>query len=471
MTLDGGVHQTPGALTSTFRAVQPPTGPRVLRVALAVEGRIVAERRFDPGDRVTIGERPDVSFTMGADSGDGVVLGDRWVLFEVDSKGAKLRVPRGARGRARGAQGAIELAQHAGRTLALPDDARGALTLGDVTLLFSFEHRPPVTKAVLPLGVRKRAELDAQTFVLAALSFLAHFGAFGALYSDWADPVFDDDLTVSALLEAVHALPSAPLIVEEPADATANAPSTAHPDTKPAEQARAVAGARTQAGPASPAGPSAGARRMSDRDATSLSRDLAEMDVMMQGALGANGPSTDRVLRDDPTVLGMLDDVAKRDVGVRPGLAFGSSGRTDDLRGKAGTLADLGNRSGDGDATRGNDRRADGPDHAAPKPTEQPKGTADVPGANGVIARLGGAFHRCYQKGLDHEDPSMQGSIRVLTRVGPNGEVTSASPSVSGNLSAAVVACVQSKIMGAQFSPPTGGGTATLMIPVTLAHQ
>ncbi len=466
MTLEGGVHQAPGALTSTFRAMNAPVGPRVLRVALSVEGRILVERRFDPGERVTIGERPDVSFTVGDASGS---VGDRWVLFEVEERATRLRVPRGATGRARAATGVVELAEQAGRTVTLPEDARGVLTLAGVTLLFSFEPRPPVTRAALPLGLRKRAEIDAQTFVLAALSFLAHFGAFGALYSDWADPVFDDDLTVTALLEAVHALPSAPLIVEESAEVAANAPAT-RADEKPAEQAKPPAGARTQPGPAPGGGPASGAGRLTDRDAANLSRDLAEMDVMMQGALGASGPSTDRVLRDDPTALGMLDEAAARDVAVRPGLGFGPA-RPGDVPGRTRTLADLGHRSGDGDTTRGSDRKTDGPDHAAPRPTEQPKGTADVPGANAVIARLGGAFHRCYEKGLNREDPSMQGSIRVLTRVGPNGEVTSASPTVSGNLSGSVVACVQSKIMGAQFSPPTGGGGATLMIPVTLTHQ
>jgi hypothetical protein len=49
--------------------------------------------------------------------------------------------------------------------------------------------------------------IDWKTTVIGALSFLLHFGALGSLYSDWMDPVVDDDLHASALIQAVRELP------------------------------------------------------------------------------------------------------------------------------------------------------------------------------------------------------------------------------------------------------------------------
>jgi hypothetical protein len=91
-----------------------------------------------------------------------------------------------------------------------------------------------------------------------------------------------------------------------------------------------------------------------------------------------------------------------------------------------------------------------------------------IANANAVVARMSAGFHRCYQKGLQ-EDPNMKGSVRITARIGPNGEVLSASPSGSG-LSSTVIACIVARVQSAQFDPPQGGG-ATMAIPVTLVSQ
>jgi hypothetical protein len=64
----------------------------------------------------------------------------------------------------------------------------------------------------------------------------------------------------------------------------------------------------------------------------------------------------------------------------------------------------------------------------------------------------------------------MKGSVRVTARIGPNGEVLSASASGGGGLSGSVVSCVQARVASAQFAPPEGGG-ATVVIPVTFVSQ
>jgi hypothetical protein len=85
-----------------------------------------------------------------------------------------------------------------------------------------------------------------------------------------------------------------------------------------------------------------------------------------------------------------------------------------------------------------------------------------------VVAGMQAGFRRCYNRGLS-EDPNMKGTVRITARIGPNGEVLSASPSGSG-LSGTVMSCVAQRVSSAQFAAPEGGG-ATIVIPVTFVSQ
>lgn len=91
-----------------------------------------------------------------------------------------------------------------------------------------------------------------------------------------------------------------------------------------------------------------------------------------------------------------------------------------------------------------------------------------VGNASAVVAGMAAGFRRCYNKGLQ-EDPKMRGSVRITAKIGPNGEVLSASPSGSG-LSGTVISCVSARVSSAQFAGPEGGG-ATIVIPVTFTQQ
>jgi len=64
----------------------------------------------------------------------------------------------------------------------------------------------------------------------------------------------------------------------------------------------------------------------------------------------------------------------------------------------------------------------------------------------------------------------MKGSVKITAKIGPNGEVLSASPGGANGLSGEVVSCVVARVQSAQFSPPEGGG-ATVVIPVSFVSQ
>lgn len=82
---------------------------------------------------------------------------------------------------------------------------------------------------------------------------------------------------------------------------------------------------------------------------------------------------------------------------------------------------------------------------------------------------MAAGFRRCYQKGLQ-EDPKMKGTVRITAKVGPNGEVQSATPSGGKGLSGTVVSCVAGRVSAAQFDKPSSGG-ATVIIPVSFLPE
>ena len=72
---------------------------------------------------------------------------------------------------------------------------------------------------------------------------------------------------------------------------------------------------------------------------------------------------------------------------------------------------------------------------------------------------------------IDRENPDMAGGVRVTVKIGGNGDVMSASPSVSGNLSPGVVGCMVGKIQGAQFPKTPSGSPAVFVVPITVKKQ
>lgn len=93
----------------------------------------------------------------------------------------------------------------------------------------------------------------------------------------------------------------------------------------------------------------------------------------------------------------------------------------------------------------------------------------NVANARAVVAGMAAGFRRCYNKGLA-EDPNMKGDVRVTAKIGPKGEVLSATPAGAKGLSPAVVDCVAQRVSSAQFDPPDGGG-AVIVIPVSFYPQ
>lgn len=307
-----------------------------------------------------------------------------------------------------------------------------------------------------------RREVDWNTTIIAAGSFLLHFGAFSSIYSDWTDPIVDDGLTIARLVETARELPTAPEIETQKEEEPEH--SKPSPSEKPGATATLPAKTSGERGSGGISG-----KRPAPDSAAGIADEMAKLDAEMLATLNSNGPATDRVLREGVLPLKDLADVENRAASYRPGISFGPS--TTRVPGEStGTLADLG-RPGGGDPPIGSgSARAVRPPPSSGRIGVGDPASGDVPGASGVIAGLQGAFRRCYMAGL-RDDPEMKGSVRITVKIGPNGEVMSASPTPSGTVSAKVASCMAGKIAGAQFARPTGGGTATLLVPISVIPQ
>lgn len=108
-----------------------------------------------------------------------------------------------------------------------------------------------------------------------------------------------------------------------------------------------------------------------------------------------------------------------------------------------------------------------------------PKGNASVGSATvsggtvsnaaRVVAGMRAGFRNCYQRGLA-EDPNAVGTIRLLIKIGPGGEVVAVNPAPAGQLPTSVIACVVARARAAQFAPPESG-SPVIQVPITFKSE
>jgi hypothetical protein len=447
-------------MTAVMRAVAA-TGPKVLRIGVVQAGRVVEERIIKQRTHVTVGPSEKSMFVISSRSVPPnfrlfELVGNDYSLNFLDTMTGRIALPTGIsdlgvlKGQARRTpQGAYQVR--------LTDDSRGKVVIGDVTFLFQFVAPPPVQpKPQLPVAVyRGASSIDWPTTIIAAFAFLVHFMAIGLLYSDWLDPIVDEEVSVAGLVDTMKNLPPPPPIEDEPTEVDESAEKAEKAETS-------KAAAPKNAGKA-PSG------AMSAQEAAALSNELDQLEMATLGALANDGPATQGVLKGGDVPTGALDAAAASGAGVGIG-GFDLGGAGGAIRpGQGGGLASLG-ATGKGAGTEGTGKA---------KAVAGPKGSANVGGAvtqggnvsnaARVVAGMRAGFRACYNRGLQ-VNPDAEGSIRLSIRVGPGGEVAGVSAVPSGNLPGSVVSCVQARASAAQFAPPEGG-SAVVNVPVTFVKQ
>src|SRR5215468_10587328 len=456
----------PGQMTAVMRAMPQATGPKVLRIGLVQGGKVIEERVIKQRSHVTIGPSEKSMFVVPSQSVPPnfrlfELIGNEYHLNFLDGMSGRVALQTGIsdlgalRGQARrSAQGAYQVR--------LTEDARGKVVVGETTFLFQFVAPPPIQpKPQLPVSVKGglSSQIDWTMTIIAAFSFLFHFGMVGAIYSDWMDPVVDDELNIAGLIDSVKSLPPPPP-VETPQEVSTATAATATADAPKA----AAAGGGKAAGKGG---------SMSTGERARLSAQLDQLEMATLGALNSQGPATTGVLRGGDVPTGALDAAAQSGAGVSAGGSTGlnlGGGGGGVLRPGAsgGGLGAIGATTAGTPGGAGQAAVVKGPQGNANVGTAEIRG-GQVSNAERVVAGMKAGFRACYNRGLA-SNPDLQGSVKITAKIGPNGEVVSATPAGGAGLGDEVVSCLVRRVQAANFNPPEGGG-ASIVIPITFALQ
>jgi hypothetical protein len=469
-----------GRMTSVMRAITLTNAPRVPRVAVVHRGKIVEERLIRQRTSVTIGSAESAMFVVA-----NAPLPGTFQLLELVGNDYWLRFTDHMAGRVALATGPMDLAAlksvsqvvNGCYRVKLTDDARGKIVVGDTTFLFQIVPCPPAqSRPKLPLGVMTNAagRIDWSLTIVAAFSFLIHFGIVGAAYSDWMDPVVDTDRAVAGVIDMSKRLDSVPIEDKSKPDpnTTKPDPNTTKPDTtKPV--ANNTTPHNTTTNNTRPSNShnnstTSTTSSVSDAEAARLASRANEMGMDILGAKNS-GPAVQNVLdRNNVPAVDLSNAAAqnsaistKPDNGLKTGPGGPVASKSNGLPGIAG------------DRTKSNSSTTAGPENNVPPPpviidTVQPVPSATVSDADRVIASLRPRFRKCYQDGLNG-DPTMQGRTVLVASVGPNGEVKSVSVAESQGLSPGVNACLSRALNNAQFATNSGG--ANLKVPISFHQQ
>lgn len=482
----------PGRMTAVMRAVSQTAGPKILRIGVVQGGKVIDERLIKQRVSVTIGPSEKAMFVVPTRK-----IPPNFRLFELIGTDYYLNYIDGMTGRVALKTGISDLAtlKTQAKTVTaggvtfnrvrLTEDARGKVEVGETKFLFQFVVPPPVQpKPQLPVSVQKgmAGDIDWFTTIVASFSFLIHFFFVALVYSDWMDPIVDDDYALVRLQERAKNIPTppAPDVAKAPeTDSTAASTSDAKEEGPQKATAAKATGkgtgkAQGDTGKASTGGNSA----ENDAKAAELAATLAEFDVQTLGAMGG-GVAVEGVMGSSDVPTGLLDEAGRSAMGSGTGgpdglKLAGNGTRSVGPPGQGGTgsLKDIG-KEGAADGPGGGAESA-----GTAKAVKGPTGNVSVGGAgvaggavsnaSSVVARMKGRFRACYNSGLQ-SNPELQGSVMLVAKIGPNGGVQGVGG--GGGALGPIVGCLKGVVASGGFSPPDNGVGATVSIPITFILQ
>ena len=296
-----------------MRSLAVASGPRIPRIAVVRDGRILAEHLVRDASDVTIGTSEDARIVVrGAPN-----LPSSFVLLERVGDRFWLRFTEDMTGRVTGPSGIATLADlrpraHAAggaHRIPLDADARGKVVVGDTTFLFQLVPRPPPSPVPqLPLGVKTglTGGFDWSLTIIAAFSFLIHFGIAGGIYSDWMDPVVAVDRPVLGLIDDLARLPKPPpeQTTRRPDQAPTEEPTTSSPPPSTLHE-------KVPSRPSKTSTPSS----VTDADAARLAAKAEAMEIGFL-ATKASGPAVQKTLEATNVPLADLSSAAAKNTAV-----------------------------------------------------------------------------------------------------------------------------------------------------------
>ena len=474
----------PGAMTMAMQAVAvKPTGPKVLRIGLIKDGKIIEERVIRERKTVSVGSSEKNHFIVNE---EGVpprfdlfqLVGNDYILNFTDKMDGRVGLPGGvaqldqlrSSGQARNAGTHYQVK--------LTDASRGKIVVGGITLLFQFVEPPPVTpRPQLPAAVRGGfvAGIDWLFTAFVVFSYMTFFGFVIYLeHADWEINTGIDQMP-EELARLVFEEPVPPPEPEE-----GDVPTEDEEGDEPEEVAENTTS--TNDNSESSSGESSGESNSNDINNNAEARARiaqeagASAEALVLGALGDGGALADVLA--GGAVTGDAESVLAQASGV--GVAQGGSGgnlRTQGGGGGSGEGMGLGGLTAGSGAGMG--VGTGGPvTEMAIRGNINLQGGGDVGGSGDfdaaivvrtIRARLR-AIQRCYETEL-RRDPTLAGKVTVRFTIVERGTVSNASASENTTGSAAVATCVVSAIGRFRFNPGPEGGSVDFSYPFVFAPQ
>lgn len=436
---------------------------RWLRVAIVRGDRIVDER-WITHDRLVIGDHEGADVPSVGEPRELFVRRDgRWELvIDADVEG---RI--GSRG---AVQSIAELRTESARSIPLPDDARGRLVIGELTLLFALEAtRTATARAPLPASARGGlfTQIDARFTTFVVASFTAFFGL--AIVLESSDfPIASQSIATERLARLVFAEPSPP---PEPPELDARDTPVEVTDATDPAQTHTPSRTSRDTTPSTSSSSSASDRARIAEEA------FRTVESLMLGANGADGAVRDVLRGGAPTadaaqILGDASGVVPATASaavLRPGDGGGDgSGDDDDLGAIARRrIASL------PPTTSATERTTERTIASIRIERFEPIGGGgdfepDVV-ARAMRARVS-AFRRCYEHALRRE-PTLAGRWTIELTLTERGEASEVSVTERTTHSQELESCVVDAVRRMRVNPAPVGGSVTLAYPLVFAPQ
>ena len=473
----------PGAMTMAMQAVQiPQAGPKVLRIGVIQNGRIVEERIIGKRETVTVGTSEKNHFAI---SGDGVpsrfevfqLIGNDYILNFTEQMSGRVGLPGGVQDleqlRKSGA------ARNAGThfQVKLSDSSRGKVVIANTTLLFQFVAPPPVQpKPQLPAAARAGfvRTIDWLFTALVVFTFMSMFGFI--VYLENADWPIEQGISmvpddIAKMIFEEPAPPPEP--VEEPtAEPTEEGEEAPAPDAKPEPS-------RGDDKPSAPAeGPDDSAQAVAEKTARIAEEAAQAAEALIVGALGEADGALQDVLANG-AVTGSAQDILAQASGI--GVATTSSGtlRTQSGGATGSGVKGLGSlaKAGGAEATAGKGEGGAVQERTIKGKTELGDG-GDIGGSGdfdaalvvAMIKKRIGAIRACYERELKR-NPTLAGKVTIEFTIQPQGNVTGVKVAANTTGDDSVGTCVKNAVGGFRFNPGPDGGSVTFSYPFVFAPQ
>ncbi|MCB9559565.1 MAG: AgmX/PglI C-terminal domain-containing protein [Kofleriaceae bacterium] len=449
---------------------------RILRIGVLLGGKIVEERLIRGHDDVTIGQSSKNTFSIPLET-----LPRQWTIFGNENEGYVLKFLPKMDGRISDGASVYTFEQvKAGRAqnrgdhwvMPLTDQARGKVTMGDLTLLFQFVTEPPVQpRPMLPHSVRGTLaeRIDPRLAVICAISIVIHFGIMlAALIHDRPEKrnTLGYQATQSITVDTTFDAPEIP--EQPPEDTKAEDGKKEEPGQK--EEPKKVD--KQPASTPSKKDPGSASGGRSEKDTAALQEDVARYAAALAGDSEADGGIT-AMSKTAPggDLKQQLNEVKDSNASVKVGGTGDRGTRGDgEVRTGTGTGPKLEN-PGEVKTTGGD------------KTAKEPKGRIQVSGKksfddttltpDAVLKRIMDVYmaglKRC-QKEMLKTDPTARARVELNFTVNESGRVTG--PSAKSDYSG-LNSCIKGQMGNWNFPKPkdSDGEATEATFQITLALQ